>query len=36
MQDELLIIASEWTVEQLEGYIIKLEARIVVTHALVK
>jgi len=35
MQDELLIIASEWSLELLTEYINKLEARVLVTKALI-
>jgi hypothetical protein len=36
MNDELLIIASEWSLELLTEYINKLEARVLVTNALIK
>jgi len=36
MRDELLMIADEWSLEQLTEYIMKLEARVMVTSALIK
>jgi len=35
MNDELLLLATEWPVEQLDDYIQKLEARIVATRSLI-